>query len=166
MPKILHPKTVINFLNLDSNNETLCLSEEASYQWLFQRHNMLTEALHKWATVNYPNAGVLYHCSFAGLVAYFATGAYGGYGTQSLQKERYAESKTYEFYNHLHDKLSGEDLTIAIIYFVASHLLQKAPLEKETAETIQGAVEILRASKKSFKSKQVAEARKSLEKLC
>ena len=54
-------------------------------------------------------------------------------------------------------------MTIAMIWFVASHILQKAPMEDENLEKIKRAVQLLENSKSSFKSKQVAEARKILE---
>lgn len=43
------------------------------------------------ARTRYPEAGNLDVCSYAGLVAYLATGWYGGFGTESYEKERQAE---------------------------------------------------------------------------
>jgi hypothetical protein len=45
-----------------------------------------------WAQNRYPDANNLDICSFAGLVAYLATGWYGGFGTDQYEKERRAEN--------------------------------------------------------------------------
>lgn len=45
-----------------------------------------------WAQTNHPDADKLDICSFAGLVAYLATGWYGGFGTDQYEKERRAEN--------------------------------------------------------------------------
>lgn len=163
MPKLFDSKTFIQFFELDKDNETTSLSAEATDKWLMWKQFDFTEDLRKWAEEKYPNAPHLYHCCFAGLIAYFATGAYGGYGTENVQKERFAEHKAYEFYTRLHEELSPEQMTVALIYFTISHLLQKSPMEDETEEKIKKAIELLEDSKKSFKSKQIAEARKILE---
>jgi len=163
MPKLLDSKTFIQFFELDGKKETDGLSARATDKWLMWKQPDITESLLKWAEDSYPSASHLDHCSFAGLVAYFATGGYGGYGTVNVQKERFAEQKAYGFYNHLYDKLSAEDMTIAMIWFVASHILQKAPMEDEKLEKIKRAIRLLEDSKSSFKSKQIAEARKILE---
>lgn len=163
MPKLLDSKTFIQFFELDKDNETASLSDEATDKWLLWKQFDFTESLRKWAEEKYPNAPHLYHCCFAGLIAYFATGAYGGYGTEYVQKERFAEHKAYEFYTRLHKVLSPEQMTIAMIYFIISHLLQKSPMEAETQEKVKRAIALLEDSKKNFKSKQIAEARKILE---
>ena len=111
MPKLLDSKTFIQFFELDKDNETASLSDEATDKWLLWKQFDFTESLRKWAEEKYPNAPHLYHCCFAGLIAYFATGAYGGYGTEYVQKERFAEHKAYEFYTRLHKVLSPEEMT-------------------------------------------------------
>ena len=163
MPKLLDSKTFIQFFELDKDNETADLSSKATDKWLMWKQFDFTEDLRKWAEENYPNASHLYHCCFAGLIAYLATGGYGGYGTENVQKERFAEHKAYEFYTCLHEVLSPEQMTIAMIYFIVSHLLQRSPMEDETQEKIKRAIELLEDSKKNFKSRQIAEARKILE---
>ena len=163
MPKLLESKTFIQFFELDKDNETANLSAEATDRWLMWNQFDLTEDLRKWAEEKYPNTPRLYHCCFAGLIAYFATGGYGGYGTENVQKERFAEHKAYEFYTRLHEVLSPEQMTIALIYFIISHLLLKSPMEDETQGRIKEAIKLLEDTKKSFKSKQIAEARKILE---
>ena len=65
----------------------------------------------------------------------------------------------------MQDKLSVENMTDALIYFTASHILQRSPLEEEVAERIKSAVTLLEDSKKSFRSKQIAEARRSLNEI-
>lgn len=45
-----------------------------------------------WAQNRYPDANNLDICSFASLVAYLATGWYGGFGTDQYEKERRAEN--------------------------------------------------------------------------
>ena len=163
MPKLLESKKFIEFFELDTKNETTSLSNEGADKWLMSKMFELDESLRKWAEVHYPNAPTVDHCCFAGLIAYFATGVYGGYGTENNQKERFAEHKAYEFYNHMQNRLSPEDMTVAMIYFVASHILQKPPLEVEVQDKIKEAAKLLEDSKKSFKSQQVAAARKILQ---
>lgn len=163
MPKLLESKTFIQFFDLDPKGRTKEMSENTAAKWLLLEGNGVLESLRKWAEEHYPDAPQVYQRSFAGLMEYFGTGAYGGYGTESLRKERYAESKAYAFYRQMADKLSVEQMTEAMIWFVASHLLQKVPLEERTEDTIKEAVDLLEATKSSFKSKQVAEARKKLE---
>ena len=46
-------------------------------------YDLYLEKIKEWAEKNYPEAGIKDHCSFAGLIMYFAIGAYGGYGTES-----------------------------------------------------------------------------------
>lgn len=163
MPKILESTTFIEYFDLDKKGETGNLSEKATYMWLIRNHSEVTSALLKWSEEKYPNAPHLDHLCFAGLVAYFATGAYSGFGTENVQKERFAEHKAYEFYTHLHEKLSPEQMTLALIEFLISHLLLKSPIEDGDFKKIKRAIALLEDSKKSFKSKQIAEARKILE---
>lgn len=49
------------------------------------------------ARTKYPEATDLDICSYAGLVAYLATGWYGGFGTDQYQKERQAENIALAF---------------------------------------------------------------------
>ncbi len=163
MLKLVDSKTFIQFFYLDSKGETQGMPENTAARWLILERKGVLESLRRWAAEHYPDAPTIYQCSFAGLVEYFATGMYGGYGTESLQKERYAESKAYAFYRQMADKLSPEQMTEAMIWFVASHLLQKAPLEAETEAAIKETVDLLEATKASFKSQQVARARRELE---
>ena len=163
MPKLFDGRTFIDFFKLDENNETLNLSSEAIDMWLKSNQFGFTEDLCKWAKEKYPNAPHLYHCCFAGLIAYFATGVYGGYGTERVQKERFAENKAYEFFTCLHEMLSPEQMTIALIYFTISHLLQESPMDAETEAKIKEAIRVLKNSKSSFTSTQVANARRILE---
>ncbi len=165
MSVLLEGKTFIRFFKLDPKRETDGLSDEAIFKWLLWHHTEITEALREWAKGKYPDAPENYKNSFASLIACLATGAYGGYPTENSQKERYAEHKVYDFYRNMLGILKKEEMTIAIIYFVASHLLQKSPLEEDTEEKLQEAIRLLEVSKSSFKSKQIAKARKLLEEI-
>ena len=160
---ILESRRFIEFFELDKKGETSGLSELATGKWISLRYSEILDSICKWAREKFPDANEIYVRSFASLISHFATGAYGGFGTLNLQKERYAESKAYYFYNNMHNVLSEKEMTDAIIYFTASHILQKAPLERTTVEKIEFAVEKLKETKKSFKSQQIAEARKILE---
>jgi hypothetical protein len=55
------------------------------------------EAARIYAERVWPEAENVDRCSYAGLVAYFATGWYGGYGTDEYQKERQVEALIHAF---------------------------------------------------------------------
>lgn len=50
------------------------------------------DAALRWAEAEYPEASNLDRCSFAGLLAYYVTGWYGGYGTESYDREEHVQS--------------------------------------------------------------------------
>lgn len=160
---MLQPKTFIQFFGLDEGANPI--PEGGEYMWLVNNQSHVSEKILGWTREKYPNTPDIYRCSFAGLMVYLATGFYSGYGTEKLQKERFAEQKAYIHYRYLQDelKLPEELITKLMVSFVESHLLLKSPLEEGDREKLQEAIELLEASKKSFKSKQVAAARKILE---
>jgi len=53
--------------------------------------DIMASALY-YGRTNYPDADNIDVCSFAGLVAYLATGMYGGFGTEEYKPERQAEN--------------------------------------------------------------------------
>lgn len=61
--------------------------------------------------------------------------------------------------------MDTEQLSLAVIAFVESHLLQPTPMERVVEDTIKASIEGLEETKKAFKSKQVAKVKKDLESL-
>jgi len=167
MKNMLENKTFIRFFELDEKGATAQLSTEGRYLWLVKNYNDILKSIYNWTKKNYPHTPHVYRCSFATLMVYFATDVYGGYGTENVKKERYAEHKAYEYYKQLlnNANLSEEDMTISLIFFVASHILQICPLEEETQNQINQAIKLLKDSKKTSKSKEVAKAREILEQI-
>ena len=165
--EILDRKYVKKFFGLDElkSEEYPFLREgdvpEAKYWSL--RYDEYLKAVKAWAHSQFPQAEEIDCCSFAALVLYFATGIYGGWGTERYTKERYAEAKAYSFYSNACDGLNSKQASCAIIYLLVSHLLQKMPPDEKFKQGLEDAIRLLEESKKHFKSRQVAEARKILE---
>lgn len=72
----------------------------------------------------FPEAGIKDHCSFAGLIMYFATGAYGGYGTELYEKERIAERKVHAFYGDNFRTMSAQEVTEKAIEMCIENILK------------------------------------------
>jgi hypothetical protein len=99
--KLIDKETVLSFFNAPSPAELEAWCRENNYGGVEPTRDapgndnpsdhVLAAALW-WAQTNHADADRLDICSFAGLVAYLATGWYGGFGTDQYKKERRAEN--------------------------------------------------------------------------
>ena len=55
---------------------------------------------------------------------YFATGAYGGYGTELYEKERIAERKVHAFYGDNFRTMSAQEVTEKAIEMCIENILK------------------------------------------
>jgi hypothetical protein len=84
-----------------------------------------------YAATNHPDAGNLDICSFAGLVAYLATGWYGGFGTEEYEVERQAENIVIAWAGGVAPSPEG------VIGFIPEKLLKQGTPRKFTNEVLR-----------------------------
>jgi len=128
MPKIMETKSFIRIFNLENvtNDDfpTATLENIPKEKYLMFMYDQYLEKVKEWAERNYPEAAHKDCCSFAGLVLYYATGAYGGYGTELYEKERIAERKINAFYNQNFRTMSAQDMTQKLVDLCVEYILK------------------------------------------
>lgn len=93
-------------------------------KYLMLMYEPYLEKVKEWAERNYPEVEHKDRCSFAGLVMYFATGMYGGYGTALYEKERIAERKVQYFFRENFRKMSAQEVTEKAIDMCIENILK------------------------------------------
>lgn len=133
MPKYLVTKDFIAKFELetvknehfpDVTIESVLGNDTSEFNFLMLMYDLYLEKIKEWAENNYPEAGIKDQCSFAGLVMYFATGAYGGYGTELYEKERIAEQKVHAFYRDNFRTMSAQEVTEKAIEMCIENILK------------------------------------------
>ena len=133
MPKYLETKSFVEKFELgtvkneqfpDVTIESVLGNNSSEFNFLMLMYDLYLEKIKEWAEKNYPEAGIKDHCSFAGLIMYFATGAYGGYGTELYEKERIAERKVHAFYGDTFRTMSAQEVTEKAIEMCIENILK------------------------------------------
>jgi NAD kinase len=100
--KLIDKYATLDYLNASEPHQLESWCQENGYHGVYPTrdvakigHDMPSDyilaAALSYAKNKYPDADNLDVCSYAGLVAYLATGWYGGFGTEEYEKERQAE---------------------------------------------------------------------------
>ena len=87
-------------------------------------YDQYLEKVKEWAEKNYPSASLKDQCAFAGLVLYFATGMYGGYGTELYEKERIAERKVNNYFSKNFKTTAPDELTKKLVELCIEYILK------------------------------------------
>lgn len=128
MPKLMQAKKFIEIFDLgelkSEDFPEITVQSVTAEKYVMLMYNDCLASVRAWAEKKYPQATVRDQCSFAGLVLYYATGAYGGYGTETYKKERIAERKINAFYNQNVSAMPPEDMTEKIIELCAEYILK------------------------------------------
>jgi len=99
--RIIDKKATLDYMNAPDPEFLQSWCRENSYEGVNPAHDIQDEKMPSdhvlaaalyYARQNHPDANNLDICSYAGFVAYLATGWYGGFGTDCYEKERRAEN--------------------------------------------------------------------------
>lgn len=152
------------WLNISSEDDLISSTEK-----------LLVLAIHFFRG-RHPHANTRDIASISTLVVYFATGMYGDLGTDEYPKERYVERVVLEVCGgHWGDPVSfvpesiirGEgniERTDLILRLLESLYFTPRP-EADVEKTIREVIDLLAATRHTFRSKQIERARELLEQL-
>lgn len=128
MPKLMETKSFIRIFNLEDVTKgdfpTVTWEKIPEEKYVMLMYDKYLEKVKEWAEKNYSEAEHKDCCSFASLVLYFATGAYGGYGTELYEKERIAERNVDTFYKQNFRTMSAQDMTQKLVDLCVEYILK------------------------------------------
>ena len=120
MPKLIETPVFIQIFNLeDSVKENPFFGTS-----LIDLYDQYLEKVKAWADEKYPDAEIIDRCAFAALILYYASGFYGGYGTESYSKERVAEQKVNAFVNQYVNEMTSQEISEKVVELCISSLLK------------------------------------------